>query len=168
MANVCLKTKSNLEDVCSSMHYTTSSVQTRAKHQCWGGQQALGPVPHGNKGVRKRMNLEYHHDTFRDCTDLEGTPGSYLRLHRFSLRWIFFGIVKDIKQSENFLCEVFWNARPPFRSRVTSLKITQQTSRKDPELPFVLFGKLGVFPNTSSLGNTLFLQLTYLLCKRNF
>lgn len=36
------------------------------------------------------MNLKDHHDTFRDCMDLGGAPGSYLRLHRFSFRWIFF------------------------------------------------------------------------------
>lgn len=46
------------------------------------------------------MNLKDHHDTFRDCMDLGGAPGSYLRLHRFSFRWIFFFLDIEIQQIE--------------------------------------------------------------------
>lgn len=53
MANVCLKTKSNSEDVHNSMHHTTSSVQTRAKCQHWGEQQALGACSPWEQGCEE-------------------------------------------------------------------------------------------------------------------
>lgn len=54
------------------------------------GNTPYGPVPPGNEGVRKRMHLEDHHDTPRDCMDLGGAPGSYLDYIYLDFMWIFF------------------------------------------------------------------------------
>lgn len=38
------------------------------------GNMPYGPAPLGNKGVRKTMHLEDHHNIPKDCMDLGGVP----------------------------------------------------------------------------------------------
>lgn len=66
MSNVCLKTDTNLEDVCSSMHFSFI-CSDKLSFNAGVGSMPHGPVPLGNKHIRMQLG---HHDTLRDCMDL--------------------------------------------------------------------------------------------------
>lgn len=62
----------------------------------------------GSEGVRKRMHLEDHHDTPKDCMDLGSASGSYLDyIYLDFIRIFIFFTVKDNERNENYPCKVF-------------------------------------------------------------